>query len=130
MRAHLDTNVLVCHLTGDPPAQAQRATRLLANAEELLLEDLVVAELVYVLESVYALPRSRVAESARAVVGFDSVVTASGDRLRRALEVYEIDRLDFAEAHLVARAEESGLRKIASFDRSLDRVADVQRIEP
>ena len=130
MRAHLDTNVLVRHLTGDPLAQAQRATRLLANDEELLLEDLVVAELVYVLESVYALPRSRVAESARAVVGFDSVVTASGDRLRRALEVYEIDRLDFAEAHLVARAEESGLRKIASFDRSLDRVADVQRIEP
>jgi predicted nucleic acid-binding protein len=30
----------------------------------------------------------------------------------------------------VACAEESGLRTIASFDRAIDRVASVQRIEP
>jgi hypothetical protein len=29
--------------------------------------------------------------------------------LRRALEVYELDRLDFAEAHLVAHAEVTGV---------------------
>lgn len=130
MRAHLDTNVLVRHLTGDPPAQAQRATRFLAGAEQLMLADLVVAELVYVLESVYRVTRARVAELVRAVLGFAPVYSANPDRLRRALDVYEYDRLDFAEAYLVAYAEESGLRTIASFDRAIDRVASVQRIEP
>jgi predicted nucleic acid-binding protein len=48
----------------------------------------------------------------------------------RALEVYELDRLDFAEAYLVAQAEATGVGEIISFDRSLDRVASVSRREP
>lgn len=47
-----------------------------------------------------------------------------------AVEVYEVDRLDFAEAYLVASAERSGAGRIASFDRSIDRVASVTRIGP
>ena len=50
--------------------------------------------------------------------------------LLRAIEVYEIDRIDFAEAYLVACAETTGVGKIASFDRTLDRVSTIQRIEP
>ena len=46
MTAFVDTNVLVRHLTGDPPEQAARATAYLAAADELLLADLVVAEMV------------------------------------------------------------------------------------
>jgi predicted nucleic acid-binding protein len=44
--------------------------------------------------------------------------------------VYEIDRLDFAEAYLVACAESTGVCRVASFDRSIDRVQWVQRSEP
>jgi predicted nucleic acid-binding protein len=36
--------------------------------------------------------------------------------LLRAVEVYEIDRLDFADAYPVASAEVSGIRAVASFD--------------
>ena len=50
--------------------------------------------------------------------------------LLRALEVYEGDRLDFAEAYLVAQAERSGVGAVASFDRAIDRVATVRRLEP
>jgi predicted nucleic acid-binding protein len=50
--------------------------------------------------------------------------------LLRALEVYEVDRLDFADAYLVASAETSGVGVVASFDRSIDRVETVRRIEP
>lgn len=40
MSAFVDANILVRHLTGDPPQQAARATRFLAEADELLLADL------------------------------------------------------------------------------------------
>jgi predicted nucleic acid-binding protein len=40
------------------------------------------------------------------------------------------DRLDFAEAYLVACAESTGIGRIASFDRTIDRVSTVERIEP
>jgi predicted nucleic acid-binding protein len=50
--------------------------------------------------------------------------------LLRAIEVYELDRLDFVEAYLVASAETTGVATIASFDRSIDRIGTVERIEP
>jgi predicted nucleic-acid-binding protein len=128
--AFVDTNILIRHLTGDPPGQAIRATRFLADADELLLVDLVVAEVVYVLESFYKVDRPRVAGFARAIVTFDSIRVSDEDLLLRAIEVYEVDRLDFAEAYLVASAERAGVDVIASFDRALDRVATLTRVEP
>jgi predicted nucleic acid-binding protein len=61
LSAFVDSNVLVRHLTGDPPHQAKRATAFLRDGEDLIVVDLVVAEVVYVLESVYELERERVA---------------------------------------------------------------------
>jgi len=128
--AFVDTNVLVRHLTGDPPAMAARATAYLASEEELLVADVIVAEAVYVLESFYEAPRHQVAESMRSLLAFDSVVTLDAAMLLRALEVYEVDRLDFAEAYLVASAERNGVGRVASFDPAIDRVATVERVEP
>jgi len=130
--AWIDTNVLVRHLTGDPPAMARRATRFLAAATpgELLLADLALAEVVYVLESVYDLERPAVAEAARAIVTFPAIAVDDPQLLLRAVEVYENDRLDFAEAYLVASAERSGVRAVASFDKTVRRVASVELIQP
>lgn len=57
-------------------------------------------------------------------------MTVDSAVLLRAIEVYEIARIDFAEAYLVACAESTGINDAASFDRSLDRVHTVERIEP
>jgi predicted nucleic-acid-binding protein len=128
--AFIDTDVLIRHLTGDPPEQAARATRLLSDADQLLLPDLVVAEVVDVLESVYEVPRLRVAELVRAIVAFSAIEVADEPVLLRALEVYEVHRLDFAGAYLVAEAETSGVNAVVSFDKSIERVPTVRRIEP
>jgi predicted nucleic acid-binding protein len=129
LSAFLDTNVLIRHLTGDPPGQAHRASAFLAAADELLLPDLIVAEVVFVLESFYEVKRKSVAELVRAVIGFPRIVVVDAPLLLRALEIYEVNRLDFAEAYLIASAEATGVGKIASFDRSVDKVETVERIE-
>jgi predicted nucleic-acid-binding protein len=126
VRAFVDTNVLVRHLTGDPADQAARATAYLAAGSELVLADLIVAETVYVLESFYRAPREQVAETVRSLVAFPAIVTADPGLLLRALEVYEVDRIDFAEAYLVACAESTQVNKVASFDR----IETIERIEP
>ena len=130
MTAFVDTNVLVRHLTGAPPAMAGRATAYLREEEELLVADLVVAETVSVLESFYQVPRTQVAEAVRSLLAMPAVTVVDPSLLLRAVEVYESDRLDFAEAFLVASAESTGVGRIASFDRTIDRVGTVRRIEP
>ena len=130
MSAFVDMNVLIRHLTGDPVEMATRATSYLRTETELLVTDLVVAETVYVLESFYETPREQVAVALRSLIALASVETVDSALLLRALEVYEIDRIDFAEAYLVASAESTGVNRIASFDRSIDRVRTVERVEP
>jgi predicted nucleic-acid-binding protein len=125
----VDTNVLVRHLTGDPPAMAKRATALLGETSELFLADLIVAETIYVLESFYETPREQIATTIRSLLGVDSISVVDRNVLLRAVEVYEADRLDFAEAYLVACAESTGIGRVISFDRSIDRVATIERIE-
>ena len=105
MSAFVDTNIIVRHLTGDPPETATRATAYLAGETELFLADLIVAETIYVLESFYKTPRNLIAVAMRSLVVLRSVVTIDPALLLRVLEVYEIDRIDFAEAYVVACAE-------------------------
>ena len=130
MTAFVDSNVLVRHLTGDPADQAQCATEFLRSGEELILVDLVVAEVVYVLESVYELGRERVAELVRAIVAFPSMGVPDEPLLLRAVEIYEQYRIHFAESYLVACAELSGAGAVASFDRDIDRVPTIRRVVP
>ncbi len=109
---------------------AARATAALAGDEELLLADLVLAECVYVLESFYEVERVRVAELMRAAIALPTIKTVDQSSLLRALEIYEVHRLDFAEAYLVAQAEATGVQTVLSFDKTIDRVTPAIRREP
>ena len=109
---------------------AARATAALAGENVLLLSDVVLAECVYVLESFYEVARPRVAELMRSAIALTTIQTIDPPTLLRALEVYEVNRLDFAEAYLVAQAEATGVKEVLLFDRSIDRVDTVTRREP
>lgn len=63
-------------------------------------------------------------------MAFDSVVAADPALLLRRGRVYEVDRLDFAEAYLVACADATGVNRVASFDPSIGRVGTMERVEP
>jgi predicted nucleic-acid-binding protein len=121
---------VIRHLTGDPPEMAARATAALAAGERLLLTELVLAECVYVLESFYDVERPRVAELMRAAMALRNVETVDPPTLSRALEIYELDHLDFVEAYLVAQAEATGVGEILSFDQSIDKIRTITRREP
>jgi predicted nucleic acid-binding protein len=128
--AFVDANVLIRHLTGDPPDQAERATRYLRDADELLLPDLILAEVTYVLESFYDTPRAQVAATLRSILAFPAIRVIDADLLQRVIEVYDVIRLDFADAYLVASAERTGIGVIASFDHGIDRATTIRREEP
>jgi hypothetical protein len=57
----------------------------------------------------------------RSAIAQPTIVVVDPASLLRALEVYELDRLDFAEAYLVALAEATGVGEIVSFDSAVQR---------
>lgn len=67
---------------------------------------------------------------ARALLALPSVAVVDHDLLLRSFELYEAVRLDFAEAYLAALAELSDVNQVASFDRQIDRVKTIKRVEP
>lgn len=79
---------------------------------------------------VYEVARRRVADLLRAAIALPAVRVLHAGTLMRALELYEVVRLDFAEAYRAASAELTGVATVVSFDRSLDRLESVRRLEP
>jgi predicted nucleic acid-binding protein len=118
-----DTNVWIRHLTGDPPEQADIATEFLATARRVDLPDVVVAECVHVLESVYRVDRWRIAEMMRSALELAHQLFYDGTQLR-ALELYETTGLDYVDSYILAHAEYGSYGPVATFDRGLKARAD------
>ncbi|MDR0592468.1 MAG: type II toxin-antitoxin system VapC family toxin [Bifidobacteriaceae bacterium] len=121
MTAVLDTNVIVRHLTYDPPDQGQAATAYLAAADHLVLPDVIAAETVYVLQSYYRAPKDTIAAALRALVAMGNVRVERPEMLLRAIDLFEIANFDFADAYVVAYAQTHGISQIASFDKGIDK---------
>ncbi|MCL2089793.1 MAG: PIN domain-containing protein [Micrococcales bacterium] len=130
MSTLLDTNVIVRHLTQDPPTMGRDATAYLSQATSLVLTDVIAAETVYVLQSFYQAPRPTTAAALRALVAMESVVCEHPSLILRALDLYSDDRMDFADAYLVAYAENTQTPEIASFDKGIDKARTVTRVDP
>ena len=130
LRAFVDTNILIRHLTGEPLEQARRVRAYFESDTELLLTDVVAAEVVYVLSSFYERSRSGAATALRSLVTFERVKSEDSAKLLRAADLFEELRLDFADAYLLACAEGDADHAVVSFDRGLSRHKGVTRIEP
>lgn len=119
MSEALDANVLLRHFTGQPPDLAARATTALVQApvRSLVLTDLTVAEIVYVLQGVYARSREEVVRVVEATLSLASITVDNVALLRRTLEHYGGRAMDWPDAYLVALVEVRHLEGLLSFDR-------------
>lgn len=134
MRAWVDANVILRFLTGDPTDMAQKARTLLEAADEgrvvLVVEDIVVAEVVWVLTSYYGYPASKVATTLQELLSHDGMECADKPSLLVALHLFSEKKVDFADALLAARMAGQGGGSIFSFDRHFDRLPGVTRLMP
>jgi len=124
----VDTNVLVRFLTGEPPALAERARALVAQADagKVALEvlPLIVAETVYTLESFYEMPKQEVCDKLLLFLRCRGITAREPDIVADALERYRSLPVHFADAYLAAAAADAGL-PVHSFDRDFARFKDV-----
>jgi predicted nucleic acid-binding protein len=130
----LDTNVLLRHLTQDHPEQSERASAYLARVEQgefrVRLADTVIFETVFTLQRFYGQPRSAIRDALLPLIELPGIELPGKRRPRRASDLYVDHNLSFADAYHATLVEGLNLPAMVSFDRGLDRVPGLRRIEP
>ncbi|MHB0869415.1 MAG: PIN domain-containing protein [Chloroflexota bacterium] len=131
--AILDANVLLRYLTDEPRELADRVAAILEVAENdrisLVVAPLTLAEVVYVLESVYHWPRKEIADRLLELLSASVLTVVEEDTLARALTWYrDLPGLDFADGYVAAAATVRGHGRVVSFDRHLRRVPGITAI--
>jgi predicted nucleic acid-binding protein len=120
-RAFADTNLFLRYLTNDVPAQADAVERLLARAAEgdlvLVTTPMVIAEIVWTLESFYGLSKSDIRDRVVAVLNTPGIEANQEHLLLDALESYADKNVDFADAYNAAWMREQGIEAVYTFDR-------------
>ena len=111
----VDANVILRHLLRDVEEQAAQARIIIAGGAFTTTE--VLAEVVYVLQGVYKVPRGRIAEALTTLLG--EVLTDHADVMEKALAIYAARSLDFVDCILIARALILG-DDVFTFDKKLN----------
>ena len=92
---------------------------------------MVIAELVWVLESFYKLKPSIITELIRAILNTKGLRIKGSDLIEKTLDIYESQKIDFIDAHIIACMQSNHIETLYSFDkRHLSKVGGIRRIEP
>jgi predicted nucleic acid-binding protein len=124
------------HLTRDDPEKAQACFDLFRRAERnevnLTTSEAVIAEVVCLLasEQLYALPREQIRELLRPLLSLPGLKLTQRRIYLRALDLYAIYAIDFEDALLAAQMERQQVTEVYSYDRDLDQVDGITRLEP
>jgi predicted nucleic acid-binding protein len=134
-RAFVDTNVLVCHFTGEPEDQASRVDDLLNKVDaldiQLVLTDTVIFETVHVLTHKLGVERASICVTLKAFLAPLGVNLSTKSEVIETLDLWERESpLSFADCFHLVMTKSLGLSEIYSFDRQMNRYPGVARIEP
>jgi predicted nucleic-acid-binding protein len=115
MRITADTNLLVRVIVRDDVGQAEIALRVLELADAVFVPLPCICEFVWILDSVYALPRDRVAKSIRALV-FRANIVVDRTAVSAGLRLLDSGG-DFADGVIASTGMAMGAETFVSFDR-------------
>ena len=121
----IDANVLLRYLLADHPEHYRHAKAFMERLKEgevrAQLAEGVLVECVYVLLKVYKVPRSEVADTLRALLGYRGWVNDDLGVYHEALQLFDDRRVDIVDGLLYARAQANGW-EVHSFDADLKKL--------
>lgn len=116
----LDTNVLVRFLMKDDAEQAALATKAFAEftdaAPGFVCREVLV-ELVWVLQKIYRLPRSDIADAVEGLLGAREIVVESADQVAVAVDRLRKGGAGFADQMIALAGQGAGCQATVTFDR-------------
>ena len=123
----LDTNVLVRLLVRDDARQAKAADRFVAKGA--WISHLVLAETLWVLESVYERTAAQITAALKLLMAHESLVLQDAETVNLALTQYQSKpALDFSGCLVLEIARKAGPLPLATFDRALAKLDGAQKL--
>jgi predicted nucleic-acid-binding protein len=126
MRA-VDTNVLVRLITRDDPKHTTAAESFIEKGA--WISPLVLAEAIWVLDSVYELNPKEQAIAIEMLLNHRSLVLHNRETVTAALELFrERPALGFSDCLILESARKAGHLPLGTFDRNLAKVEGTQKL--
>jgi len=120
-RIFADTNLFLRYLTNDIPEQASAFEELLHAAGQrkfkLVANELVMAEIVWTLESYYRLTKDVIQEKILAILNTPGLAVSNEEIVLQAIIWYVEKNMDFIDAYNAAWMIEQGIQTACTFDR-------------
>lgn len=120
-RVVIDTNLLIRYLVNADVHKVQVVDALLKKAGKgevhILIPAVVVAELVWVLESFYRMEAGEIADLVDSILNTPGLTVPDDVIIRSALKRYKPERVDLVDAWIAAFAQERGADEIHTFDK-------------
>ncbi|MBF8277531.1 MAG: PilT protein domain protein [Candidatus Brocadiaceae bacterium] len=117
----IDTNLLVRYLVNDDQKKAEAVDNLLDQAIKgvvrIVVPSVVIAELVWVLESFYQIKADVILELVEAIVTTQGLDVTDKSTVISALRLYKNRKIDFIDAWIIEFAKERGIGAIYTFDK-------------
>ena len=130
----IDTNIFIRFLTNDIPEKAEACDHLFRDSaeknERLFTTEMVIAEIIWVLESYYELPKKEVQEMVEKILITPYLFCPQKDIILNALTLYSDKNIDYIDAYNASILREQGIKEVYSYDRHFDKIDWVSRLEP
>lgn len=123
----IDTNILVRFLVGDDETQARKVYDLFKKAEadrsELFVPLLVILELIWVLESVYAISRHDILDALRELLLMPVLNVEHRPALHQFIQAAQESKYDLSDLLIAHAAKAQACEAVMTFDRKAARFA-------
>ena len=130
----IDTNIFIRFLTNDIPKKANACEHLfreaVAKKDTFFTTEMVIAEIIWVLESYYELTKKEVQDMVEKILNTPNLICPQKDLILNALALYGDKNIDYIDAYNVFILKEQGVTEIYSYDRHHDKIDWVNRLEP
>ncbi|MEN6645371.1 MAG: PIN domain-containing protein [Armatimonadia bacterium] len=129
----VDANVIVRYLVRDDPRHDKAAQDIMRGVStgkrRLLCDPVILSEVVFVLGSVYHLPRERISEGLTDLLLAPGLLMPGKDLYLRALALFATDVPHFGDACACALAMAECEGRLYSFDRKLSSLNGITRLD-
>lgn len=123
----VDTNVLVRLIARDDADQVTLAEEFVAKGA--WVSHLVLAETLWVLDSVFEMSRGQMATAVEMLLNHSNLTVQDADVVAAALNQYRTARaVDFSDCLVLELARKAGHLPVATFDRNFAKLDGVQRL--